>query len=69
VYYAGRDDTSISIAKRFKVDARQIVLDNKRRPGYGRMNQKTKFELNSPIVLPPAVKEEEEEDSIKGVRV
>ena len=65
VYYTGSGDTPVSIAKRFKVDARLIVLDNKRRPGYGTMNQKTKFELNSPIVLPLAVEDEEE----VGVRV
>lgn len=58
VYYTDRGDTPISIAKRFKMDPRQIVRDNKRRPEFGRMNMKTKFtSTNCPIILPIAPKE------------
>ena len=63
VYYTDHGDTPKTIAKRHKVDAGQIVRDNKRRGGdYKSLTQKSQFTVNSPVVLPLAPKEEEEDE-------
>ena len=52
VYYTGQHDTPTKIAKRFKIDVQQIIRDNKRQNGYEKLRKGSKFDQNSPIVLP-----------------
>ncbi|KAL7545564.1 hypothetical protein ACHAWF_008915 [Thalassiosira exigua] len=52
IYYTDLRCTPTTIAKRFKVDVRQILRDNKRREGYENIKRNSTFDYNSPIVLP-----------------
>ena len=65
-YYTDEGDTVRKIAKKFKMDPRQIIRDNKRRPNFETMNMATRFTVNSPVVLPLAIKEEDAEVPDEG---
>lgn len=52
VYYADASDTPSKIARRYNVEAKTIVAINKERKEYKYLTQKSRFEFNSPIVLP-----------------
>mmetsp|Transcript_14299 Transcript_14299/g.20824 ORF Transcript_14299/g.20824 Transcript_14299/m.20824 type:complete len:1022 (-) Transcript_14299:81-3146(-) len=52
IYYAAENETPQQIAKRFKVDVNQIIVDNKRRIEYKSLFKTAKLFANSPIVLP-----------------
>lgn len=52
IYFTGKGDTPAKVAKRAKVDVRQIIRDNKRRDGYNTLCKSSVFTVNSPIVLP-----------------